>query len=342
MVVKLLDFSREEYVEKWNNFVFKFSKLYLHSNWAKILSSIYGFKPYYLYIEEKGEIISVFPLIYVKLPLFKDELVSIPHVESGGIFTPELYSLYFAFIFHNIKPKRLRIYQCGEPLGNFTANTSEVIVILKLPERKEDIISNIKSEPMRRSMRRTLEQKHEVIIGSNNELLHHFYTLYLLKMKEFGTPPHGFKFMKCITDAYNDSFVIILIKSKNEYVGAGFYIQFNECLYNLYFVVPGKFLREKVGYILEYTSMKIAVEKSLKYIVRGRSVKDSGTYLYKIKLGGNPEQLYIYNFKLTPQGYESLEAKTVKERYHFAPKIWSAMPPFFTNKVGPFVRKWVY
>jgi hypothetical protein len=342
MIVKALDFSSEEEVKKWDDFVIRFGQIYHHSNWARVLSSVYKFKPFYLYVERDGEIISIFPLFYVRLPVIRDELVSIPHLEACGIINTEYYSLYFDHIYANIRPQTLRIYQFKEPINDFNANTSEVILILELPDKEEDILPHITSEPTRRNIRRALEQEYEVVTGDNEELLRHFYRLYLLKMKEFGTPPHGFNFMKCIADTYSDNCVILVIRFKDEYAAAGFYIQFNECLYNLYFAVPDEFLREKTGYILEYTSMKIAVERSLKYIVRGRSTKGSGTYLYKLRLGGSPEQLYIYDFTLTSQGYEALEAKTIKEKYRLAPKAWSVMPHFFTNNIGPFVRKWLY
>ena len=342
MTVKKLNFAREEEVKKWDSFAAAAGRLYHHSYWAKILSSVYAFEPFYLYIENAGDIISVFPLCRVKLPLIKDELVSLPHIEACGIITPEYYSLYFDYIRESIRPKNIRIYQLNESIGNFISNTSEVIMILELPERKEEIFAHITSEPARRNMRRALEQEYEVVADGADELLKHFYELYLVKMREFGTPPHGFRFMKSIADSYSDNCVIPVIKLKGEYSGAGLYIQFGEFLYNLYFAVPREFLSERVGYILEYTAMKIALERSLKYIVRGRSAQGSGTYLYKMKLGGRSKQMFIYDFRLTSQGYEAQAVKTMKQKYRIAPGVWSAMPRFITDKFGPFVRKWLY
>ena len=106
MIVKLLDLSRREDVEKWDNFVIKSGQLYHHSYWAKILFSVYAFKPFYLYVENHGEILSVFPLFYVKLSFIKDELVSVPHLEAGGIINVENYPLYFDYIYKSIRPKK--------------------------------------------------------------------------------------------------------------------------------------------------------------------------------------------------------------------------------------------
>ena len=62
-----------------------------------------------------------------------------------------------------------------------------------------------------------------------------FYSLYLNKMRNFGTPPHGFKFIKKIADTYGEDCKFLLVKNSNEYLGGGLYILFREFLCNLYF-----------------------------------------------------------------------------------------------------------
>lgn len=85
MTVSVLDLNNAEETVRWDAFVDKQGTLYHNSHWASILRDIYGFKPYYLFVEDNGEIKSVLPLFHVKAPFLKDELVSIPHVESAGI-----------------------------------------------------------------------------------------------------------------------------------------------------------------------------------------------------------------------------------------------------------------
>lgn len=342
MIVKLLDFSREEDVEKWDNFVIKFGQLYHHSRWAKIISSVYTFKPFYLYIENDGEIASVFPLSYVKLSFMRNELVSIPHLEAGGILNAEYYPLYFDYIYRNIRPQRIRIYQLKEPIGDFIANTNEVIMVLELPEKKEEIISGIRSERTRTYIRRALEENYEFIIGNDKFIIKQFYNLYLDKMREFGTPPHGFKFIEKITDTYGENCKFLLVKDSNKYLGAGLYILFREFLYSFYLTVPMEHLKKKTCYFLEYKAMEFALSQGAKYLVLGRCEKGSGGYFYKSKLNGKPVPLFLYTFSLTQNGYKAYLSNTVKQKYGNIANLWSKLPFIVTDKCGPIIRKWVY
>ncbi len=342
MTVSVLDFRDEKSVERWDKFVYDRNQLYHHSRWARIISLSYGFRPHYLYIEENGEIKSVFPLFHVRLPLVRDELVSIPHLESGGIIGPEFSTLYFDFIRQNIKAERIRIYQLRDGIGDFFSNKDDVVMIKRLPGTKEEIISGIKSATTRNYMRRALEKDFEVIFQNDRQMLRAFYNTYLVKMREFGTPPHSSRFIEKIADEYSQEARLLLVRSAREIVGAAWYILFNEYLYNLYLVVPRKYLREKIVYLIQYKAMEMAVENNLKYFVLGRSTKNSGTYFFKSELGGQPAQMYVYNLLFGGDGYKAQEEKTIKEKYKFASRLWSRFPPFFTNTFGPKIRKWIY
>jgi hypothetical protein len=146
-------------------------------------------------IREGGKIISTFPLFRAKVPFLKDELVSVPHVESGGMLNTGFYQLYLDSIYKHIRSRSIRIYQFGEPVNEFPANTQEVVMISELPEKKEQIISSIKSSTTRTDMRRSLEQssQYKISLGNTREMLTDFYSIYLRKMREFGTPPHRFR-----------------------------------------------------------------------------------------------------------------------------------------------------
>ncbi|NWF98261.1 MAG: GNAT family N-acetyltransferase [Nitrospirae bacterium] len=342
MNVRILNKRDKEELSKWNEFALQKNYLYFHSHWSEIISSVYGFKPYYLYIEDSGNLQSVFPLFHVKFTFFKDELVSIPHLESGGMSNPDHYSLYFDFIGKKKITENIKIYQLNEPLEKFIANIEDVVLVKELPEKKEFIISSIKSATTRNYMRRVLEKDFKVIFENSRTALNEFYKVYLRRMREFGTPAHRFEYIEKIANLFKDETRILIVKKYDEIVGASFYIFFGEHLYNLYLVVPDMYLKEKVVYLIQYKAMEMGIENKMKKIILGRSTKNSGTFFYKTELGGIPVQLYLYNFRLTADGYNSIYKQSIKEKYSFASKIWSKLPPFITDRAGPFIRKWIY
>jgi hypothetical protein len=342
MTVKVLDISRKDDVEKWDDFVIRHGQLYQHSAWVKILSSAYNFKSFYLYIENDGKIVSVFPLFYVKLPHIKDELMSIPHIEAGGMINTEYHRLYFEYIYKNIKAQTISIYQVKEPIGDFIANTNEVIMVFELPDTKEEIFARIKSKSERKRIRNVLGKDFEIVIGNDSDLILQFYRLYLKKMKEFGTPPHRFEFIKAIPETFRKHCRIIAVKDSEKFLGAEMHIFYDKFMISLYLCVPRKFLKHQVGVLLNYKTIELALQSGVKYLTFGRCQKGSNVFSYKTELGAKPLPLYIYKFRLTGSGYRDYPVKTIKQRYKIVSRIWSILPPLITDNLGPRIRKWVY
>jgi hypothetical protein len=342
MKVSLLDFRNRDEVGKWDAFVFSRSQLYHDSRWAEIISSVYGFTPFFLFKENAGEVQSVFPLFHVKLPFFRDELVSIPHLESGGMINTVHYAEYFDHIRQNIGVGRMKIYQYQEQIGAFPANTDDVVLLKDLPNNKENIIPDMKSATTRNYTRRVLERDYDVVFENSEAALRDFYHVYLQRMREFGTPPHRFLYLKKIADMYGKDARILLVKRGGEVLGASFYIIFNAHLYNLYLVVPQRYLKDRLVYLIQYRAMEMGIERNLKCLVLGRSTKDSGTFYFKTELGGYPVPLHLYHFRLMRDGYDAVQVKTVKEKFGPLSKLWTRIPPLITDHAGPFIRKWVY
>ncbi|MFA6054112.1 MAG: GNAT family N-acetyltransferase [Thermodesulfovibrionales bacterium] len=342
MTVSSLDFRNGDELKKWDEFVFNRSQLYHHSRWAEIISSVYGFKPSFLYSEKAGQVQSVFPLFRVKVPLFRDELVSIPHLESGGMINTIFYPEYFDYIRRHISARKMKIYQYREQIGSLPSNSDDVVLLKELPEKKELIIPGMKAATARNYTRRVLERDLQVVVENNEAVLGEFYKIYLQRMREFGTPPHGFGYIKKISETFAEDAKIMLIKDSGEVVGASFYIMFNKYLYNLYLAVPQRHLKEKIVYLIQYKAMEMGIDRNLECLVLGRSTKDSGTFFFKTELGGYPIPLYLYHFRLTPEGCESVQEKSVKEKYSSAARIWTKLPSLITDHAGPFIRKWVY
>jgi hypothetical protein len=340
--VALLNLDNADEVKKWDDFIYDRSQLYHHSRWAEIISSVYGLVPVFLYKEEAGKVSSVFPLFHVKAPLFRDELVSVPHLESGGMINTGFYPDYLDYIRRNIRVNRIKIYQLRERIGSFPSNSDDVVLLKELPEKKELIIPSMKAATTRNYTRRVLKRELQVVVENNEAAVGEFYKIYLQRMKELGTPPHRFAYIKKISEIFGEDAKIMLIKDSGEVVGASFYVIFNKYLYNMYLAVPQKHLKEKIVYLIQYKAMEMGIDRNLKCLVLGRSTKDSGTFFFKTELGGYPVPLYLYHFRLTPEGCESFQEKSVKEKYSSAARIWTKLPSLITNRVGPIIRKWVY
>ena len=343
MIIKLLNLSDKDEVRQWDDFVKSNGELYHDSRWAYILRSIYSFEPLYLYVEEGGTIISALPLFCVKKPFGGMEIVSVPHIEAGGVINTALFAMYLDYLYDHVRVDTIKIMQFMEPLGDLPANTSEVVIIKDLPPTTSGIIDSVPVATKRNSFRKALEKPYELVIGNDSKLFSDFYPLYLDKMRSFGTPPHSFRFLIAIREAFGDACMIFAIKDPaGAIVSAILCVGFSNMLNSLFVIVPSPLLKNLAGYFLEYHVMEYAVTNGYTSLILGRSEKKGGNYDYKVGLGGKPVPLYRYRFKLGSDGYRCVEEKTAKEKFRYQAQIWSKLPPLITDHVGPLIRKWVY
>ena len=77
----------ESYDSRWDEFVLAHSAgTFFHQwKWREIISTAFGYEPYYLLAEEKGEVQGVLPLFLVRSLLFGRSLVAIPLAVYGGV-----------------------------------------------------------------------------------------------------------------------------------------------------------------------------------------------------------------------------------------------------------------
>jgi hypothetical protein len=251
--------------------------------------------------------------------------------------------MYLDYLYLRVKADTLKIMQFMEPLGDLSANTSEVIIIKDLPLATSEIIESVSGSSKKNRFRKSLEKEYEVVIANDGKQFYSFYSLYLDKMRIFGTPPHSFRFFSAIKDSFGDACTIIAVKDADGAIlGAMLCVGFSNMLNSLYTVVPAEHLKNLAGYFIEYHVMEYAIKKGYSSLILGRSEKKGGNYDYKIGLGGKPFPLYRYRFELTSDGYSCTEEKTAKEKFQLQAKIWAKLPPLITDHLGPLIRKWVY
>lgn len=342
MQVKRLELDDREARARWDAYAAAHGQLCHHSGWADLLQRVYGFEPVYLYLEDGGRIVSLLPLFRVRKPLGGSELVSVPHVESGGFADTSHHALFFQYLHENFGAKAIKICQSGEPIGAYEANLNEVVMVKPLPDNVEGIIPAMKLG-MRTTMRRSLRLPYRAVICRDEAAFRTLYRLYLDKMHDFGTPPHRYGFFNALRETFGEACVIILLKDdKDSCVGATMVIGFQDTLYSMYFLVPAPLLKQKAGHFLEYQVMEYGVTHGFKSLVLGRCESNGSNYQYKASLGGEPRAVYNYKFLAGAHGFHCVGQKTAKQKYQKLAQIWSKLPSFCTDNLGPVLRKWIY
>jgi hypothetical protein len=192
-------------------------------------------------------------------------------------------------------------------------------------------------------MRRAILKPYELVTGNDIKLFSIFYSLYLEKMRSFGTPPHSFRFFRAIMEAFGHNCMIFAVKdSAGAFVGAILYVGFAHTYNALYHAVPTVQVKKLVNYFIEYHAMDYAITNGYSSLIQGRAEKNGGNYDHKVGLGGKPLPLYLYRFELTSEGYRCIQERTVKKKFQTQAQIWAKLPPVIADNLGPLIRKWVY
>lgn len=342
MRVKWLNPKDSAEVQRWEDFVLKNGYMWHSSRWIDVIKNSYGFEDIYLYVEDgSGNILSVLPLFHVKAPFFKDELVSLPHVEAAGIVNVDYFDYYERFLLENVKFKQLRIYQFNEKIKDYPYNNIHSVFILDLPDTEEELKGVFKKKE-KASFKRIFNQELEIDTELNKKNIQRFLRLMKLKMREFGTPWHRDDYFYNLFEAFKEKITLAICSFENMDVGAGVVLVYGDVMYELYLIVPAKFRKTRAGSTLEYYFTSMAMDLGLERYSFGRSPKGSGAYEHKKRFNAGEYPLNIYSFDLDMGVLKPRVKPFVGEKYGWASKIVKIVPVPILNLVSGSVRKWVY
>lgn len=162
-----------------------------------------------------------------------------------------------------------------------------------------------------------------------------FYKVYSRRMKQLGCPAPSIAFFQNIFKWLPESAVLLTVSDNvsNAIVGGMLLLlsPSNEKIYYSFGASLIEYNRQYVNNFMYWEAIKYGIIKGMKCIDLGRSVKDSGTYKYKIKWGAKPVQLSYMN-TLGCAAFDSLGSR---ERFKVAAGIWQRLPGFVTAPLGP-------
>ena len=342
MRVKRLNPKDSAEIQRWEDFVLKNGYMWHSSRWIDIIKNSYGFEDIYLYVEDSGgNIVSVLPLFHVKAPFFKDELVSLPHVEAAGVVKVDYFDHYEKFLIENVKFKQLTLYQFNEKIKNFPHNNIHAVFILDLPKTEEELVSLFKKKE-KASFKRIFNRELRIDTGCSEKNIQRFLRLMKLKMKEFGTPWHIDKFFYNLFEVFDERITLAICSYENKDVGVGVVLVYGDTMYELYLTVPNEFRKTKSGSTLEYYFTKMAMDLKLERYSFGRSPKGSGPYEHKKRFKANEYPLNIYSFDFDEGELKPRVKPFIGQKYRWASKIVKMVPTPILNIFSGSVRKWIY
>ncbi|MCD0458858.1 FemAB family XrtA/PEP-CTERM system-associated protein [Roseiconus lacunae] len=277
------------------------------------------------------------PLVFVKGPLFGKFLVSLPYINTGGVWAgnagvaSELIDAACNLADElNVKYLELRHEQAVEhPRLNF-ARTDKVHMRLALPETDEELNKSFKSK-LRSQIKKSGSYGATVHFG-RQELLAEFYNVFAHNMRDLGTPVFSVRLFREILNAFEDDAELCVVRNESQAVAGGLLIHSDGVS-----EVPSasslrEFNRTGANMWMYRHLLRRAIERGSHTFDFGRSSEDSGTYKFKAQWGAVPSpatwQYYVRQGDPNDMRPDADGKKRLVE-------LWTKLPVSLTRIIGP-------
>jgi len=365
--IKCADSSERE---SWDAYVSRHpeASLFHLFGWQDIIHGTYGHKTYYLMAvcgETKTAVVrnenssllaenavGILPLVHLKHVIFGNCLVSLPFLDGGGILAGSKEveeSLLCEAIRLGRKTGASRIELRHErPLAScnevsvFCSESSQeplqvatrsdkVRMLLNLPDSSEMLMKSFKSK-LRSQITKPLKEGLTSRTGGV-ELLEDFYKVFLVNMRDLGSPVHSADLMRHVLSEFAERSRIFVIYKSQEPVASALVIGFGEVLRNLWASSLRKYASLSPNMLLYLRMLEFACDNGYRVFDFGRSTRGEGTYKFKEQWGAQPVVLHWEYPSL--KGQRLPNASPTNPKFQLAVRMWKKLPLAIATRVGP-------
>lgn len=348
----------------WDAYVHKHAhgSLFHLSGWSDVIRGAYGHSFYLLMVVAAGaggqRIHGVLPVAHLRHAIFGNGLVSLPFLDGGGILADgqeaeerllaevvglaERLGAGYVELRHehalesrgSASPLALRLPQ-SPALPRLVTRSHKVRMLLRLPASSDLLLKSFKSK-LRSQINRALKEGFVSRVGGR-ELLDDFYKVFLVNMRDLGSPVHSVKLMRHALAAFAEHARIIVVYRSAEPVAAAVVIGFGNVLRNPWASSLRKYASLGPNMVLYLRMLEHACERGYEVFDFGRSTPGEGTYRFKEQWGAVPEPLYWHYVSLDGRVPDPQDSG--KARFEAAARCWQRLPVIVTRIVGPRIRK---
>lgn len=333
---------REQDKKKWDEYVWSSSQatVFQLAGWKDVMENTFGLKSHFLFAREGDQILGVLPLLYIKSRLSGHFLTSMP----GGLCAQDDQAstalIEWAKALTTADRAKYLILRDGRHKWNLpelVTNEDHCTFVVKLSPEPERVWQRLKGKA-RQLTNKGRKAGVEVVTGPN--FLDHFYPIYSQAMRDKGTPTLGLDFFRNMIAQFTENFTLQMVRLDQQVLGGGFIACFKDTVYCTWAGMLHQFYHLHPSYLLYWETLKYGCENGFKWVDLGRSRRDSGSSIFKMKWGAAPQplyqQYYLNGIAQPPPVGSSVEENA---RYRFLINVWRRLPLSVAEVLGPQLRK---
>jgi FemAB-related protein (PEP-CTERM system-associated) len=220
------------------------------------------------------------------------------------------------------------------PLAIVT-RSDKVRMLLNLPQSSELLRESFKSK-LRSQINKPLREGCTFRMGGL-ELLKDFYEVFLINMRDLGSPVHSVDLMRHVINEFSDHSRIFVVYKSEEPVASALVVGFGKVLRNPWASSLRKYASLSPNMLLYLRMLEYACDSGYQVFDFGRSTKGEGTYKFKEQWGAAAAPLYWHCISLDGKSQDPEKAGTA--RFEMAARYWRKLPLVITRLIGPRIRK---
>lgn len=319
-------------------------------------------------VVQNKEIIGILPLIHINHFLFGNSLVSMPFCDAGGILASNSnaehllvkHSLQLAeslqapwvelrqhqplayldnqnFQSYNLVSKQQSQQSISDWLLLTTTGSEKVRMLADLPESSDALMLSFKAK-LRSQIRKPIKEDLKTLVGGL-ELLDDFYNVFVVNMRDLGSPVHSKKFVEMVLLKFPEHARLFIVYRQGAPMACGLTLGFNDVISNLWASSLRCYSHLAPNMLLYWSMLEFGCQNGYKRFDFGRSTPGEGTYRFKEQWGAKPQPLYWYRFSKTND--RSLGKQPEKNKMSKAIEYWKKLPVSVTKVIGPRIRKYI-
>ena len=284
-----------------------------------------------------ARVTGVLPLMLVRGPIFGKFLVSLPYVNTGGLWAADNTSADALIDAAceladqlDVKQLELRHEQPHQHPRFNLSKTQKVHMRMALPPTGDDMMASLKSK-VRSQVKKSLREPFSVHIGRQN-LLSDFYDVFAVNMRDLGTPVFAKRLFMEILDSFGDDAEIVVLRDGDQPIagallvhdGATTEVPSASCLRH--------FNRRNANMAMYWHLITHAIDRGSTTFDFGRSSRDSGTFRFKKQWGAQPSPAH-WQYYVRRGDPEAMRPDSDGNRRLI--EIWKRLPVGLTRIIGP-------
>ena len=337
--------------EEWSNYlqVNNSATVYHTLEWRSVLEEVFRYKTHYLVCrDDRGNVVGVIPLAFVKSWITGSRVVSLPLSQYGGPLTTDEGALatvleylrgYLEKGFEYVR-MRNRDALNEDAVASFCLKTSDYFsrCFIPLAHRSlDDVWKSMDKGSVRWAINQS--RKHGIIVDSCNDMndVNRIRDLMYQTCKRHGTPAYPAQLLNAIMNrlAANNFAKVFVARLQEKIVAAlVLFTMSKEGIY-AYNFSDEKYLDSYPNNALLWAAIKWSMDNELRLFDMGiSSPHDKELFAFKMRWGATAAKLHDYFIGANEQLVSAPDRRSSR-KYASATTIWKLIPGLLANRLGP-------